>query len=150
MEEYKKELTARQGIYTMGISFLVIFFAMNQYFNFEVVIPNPHTADFVHGLFMGSAFSLEMILVVLTMKTLAALKDEKKLEAMYIEEKDERMAFIKNKIGGDFATFMTIFQLVAAIGLAFVDIRFTFVLYGVTMVECIIRLIMKVWYMKNI
>ena len=150
MEDYKKELRTRQGMYTFGLGMLTIFFAVNRYFNLDVVIPNPHTADFVHGLFTGSAFSLEMILVVLTIRTMLALRDEKKLEAMYIEEKDERMAFIKNKIGGDFATFMTIFQLVVAVGLAFVDIRFTFVLYAVTILECFVRIIMKAWYMKNI
>ena len=150
MEEYKKTLITRHKIYLLALSVIVIFFSVNRFLDYGIVIPNPHTADFVHGLFAGTAFGVEILLVVGIFQNVRALKDEKKLEELYIAENDERTAYIKNKIGGDFATYMTIFQLVVAIGLAFVDIRFTFVLYAVTILECIVRIIMKAWYMKNI
>lgn len=150
MKQYRKELEKRRNWLLIALSIIVIILSTNRYLNLEIIVQNKEAADFMHGLFAGTVVGIELVLVVMMIRIVRALGNDAALEKLYIEETDERMAFIRNKIGGTFATFMTFFQIIIAIALAFVDIRFTMVLYAVTAVECIIRLAMKAWYMKTI
>lgn len=143
MKKFREELRGNLRVYSAALAIITVYMSINSR------LPNLFPNELIHGFMSGSVFGVEMVMVVLVVRTIMALRNEEMLEELYIEAKDERNMYIKSKIGGNFATYMCIFQIVVAVLISYIDFKITIALYAVTMVEMIIRLICKVYLIKT-
>ena len=124
MEQYKEKLKNAQRIYTGALLFLsavyiIILFSKCGVVSIASTAIDEHWQNLWNGFISGAAGGISGILLLCIFRIRKALKDEKALKKLYIQEKDERNQKIWTSAR---ATAMQIFLvggLVAAIAAGF-------------------------------
>lgn len=97
LENYHEELKKRERLYKSYISFALIFCGIGKFLLKDQTKLNDSALGFINGLTLG----IEIICVFWVFKIRKALKDDKMLRRLYIDEHDERKNFIKLKSGSN-------------------------------------------------
>lgn len=149
MEKYKERIRKRlliNGLSTVALGCMLMF--MGQILPLET---ETHDLGFASGVIMGMLTAGAVLMLFEIGRILGALKNEKYLRQMYIKENDERTKLIYNKIGGDYAQIQSMVQLIAGAGIVFFGYAEAgIILFGITCLEVIARLIMKLYYRKTL
>lgn len=149
MEKYREKIQKRVMMY--GLAMIATGILMMFLGKVLPIESNAHDLSFVSGVVMGALTGICLVMAFYIGKMLVALRDDKVLREMYIKETDERSALIYQKIGGDYAQIQGIAQYIIAIIVVFMGYSEAgFILFGVTAIEFILRLIMKGYYHKTI
>ena len=97
LENYHEVLKKRERLYKSYISLALIFWGIGNFLLKDQARINDSALGFVNGLILG----VEIICVFWVFRIRKALKDDKILRRLYIDEHDERKKFIKLKAGSN-------------------------------------------------
>ncbi len=97
LENYHEVLKKRERLYKSYISFALIFWGIGNFLLKDQARLNDSALGFITGL----TFGIEIICIFWVFKIRKALKDDKMLRELYIDEHDERKNFIKLKSGSN-------------------------------------------------
>ena len=146
MEKFKKTLKKRFIAY---ITLSALLFTVNVTLvilnAFEILKPVATSMGSVYGASMGAC----VMLLIYAIKAKKALKNEKKLQQLYVASTDERMLFIE-KSTTNLATYIFVVVLViAAIIFTYINETIYYTLFYVFIFYLIITVICNIYYNKK-
>ena len=143
LENYKDVLKKRERLYKSYISFVLIFWAIGNFLLKNQARLNDSALGFVNGLILGI-----VICVFWLFKIRKALKDDKILRRLYINENDERKNFIKLKSGSNLIGKIALGIFVISILASYFNMAvfYTLVITGTFLV--LVSLLLKLYWRK--
>jgi len=148
MERYRATLKKRLygiGLYAAALTVLVC-----------LGLLRPAGGDSEEVRAFMSGFNAGLLAVAVVMLALgirryyAALRDERKLRALYIEEHDERLLAIRTRIGGTGMQIILFGLLLATIAAGFVSQTVFFTLLGALLFSAAVKAVLKIYYTKKL
>ena len=106
--------------------------------------------DIAVGFTCGVMVGLQMVMIYFMSKIHRALKDEEKLQALCIEENDERSRFIEAKIGGSGVSIILGGLLLGTVVSCYFDQTVFFTLLGALFFCLLVRGTLKIYYRSKI
>ncbi len=146
MERFREDLKRRLYFYVglIGlIGFMLILLGTGQV---QFAGDEDQFAQFLSDYFKGALIGFLLLLTILTTRTLTALRDDAKLENIYVEQNDEIKQYIKSKVGGDFFTYVSLGTIALMFIVALFDSRMSMGIMIVLIVETLARCFMKFYY----
>ena len=147
MEQYEKVLQKRQvGIVMYNVALIALL---------ALVLLRPAAGDegmqgFVSGFVTGLFTVAQVVLIMSFIRYRAALKNEDKRKALYIEEHDERKLAIRSKMGGT-ATQIILFGLLAGtIAAGYYNQTVFFTLLGALLFSALVKAVLKAYYTRKL
>ena len=146
LENYHEVLKKRERLYKSYISFALIFWGIGKFLLKDQTKLNDSALGFINGLTLG----IEIICVFWVFKIRKALKDDKMLRRLYIDEHDERKNFIKLKSGSNLIGKTALGIFVASILASYFNIVvfYTLVITGIFLV--LVSLSLKLYWRKMV
>lgn len=146
LENYHEVLKKRERLYKSYISFALIFWGIGKFLLKDQTKLNDSALGFINGLTLG----IEIICVFWVFKIRKALKDDKMLRRLYIDEHDERKNFIKLKSGSNLIGKTALGIFVASILASYFNIVvfYTLVITGIFLV--LVSLLLKLYWRKMV
>ena len=146
LENYHEVLKKRERLYKSYISFALIFLVIGNFLLKDQTRLNDSALGFINGLTLG----IEIICVFCVFKIRKALKDDKMLRELYIDEHDERKNFIKLKSGSNLIGKIALGIFVASILASYFNIVvfYTLVITGIFLV--LVSLLLKLYWRKMV
>jgi len=146
MDDFKKKLTARQLLISVGL--LVLFCAVILSRHYEKAASSDFVKGYIEGFQWGVLACLLVALLFYLIRNILALRNPEKLKKLYIAETDERKQFIQRQ-AGSIGMNIVMFGLAAGTVIAgnMNDTVF-FTLMGACVFVALIRAFLKIYY-KN-
>ena len=146
LENYHEVLKKRERLYKSYISFALIFWGIGKFLLKDQTKLNDSTLGFINGLTLG----IEIICVFWVFKIRKALKDDKMLRRLYIDEHDERKNFIKLKSGSNLLGKIALGIFVISILASYFNmvVFYTLVITGIFLV--LVSLLLKLYWRKMV
>ena len=146
LENYHEVLKKRERLYKSYISFALIFWGIGNFLLKDQTRLNDSALGFINGLTLG----IEIICVFWVFKIRKALKDDKMLRELYIDEHDERKNFIKLKSGSNLIGKIALGIFVASILASYFNmvVFYTLVITGIFLI--LVSLSLKLYWRKMV
>ena len=146
LENYHEVLKKRERLYKSYISFVLIFWGIGKFLLKDQTKLNDSALGFINGLTLG----IEIICVFWVFKIRKALKDDKMLRRLYIDEHDERKNFIKLKSGSNLLGKIALGIFVISILASYFNmvVFYTLVITGIFLV--LVSLLLKLYWRKMV
>lgn len=146
LENYHEVLKKRERLYKSYISFALIFWGIGKFLLKDQTKLNDSALGFINGLTLG----IEIICVFWVFKIRKALKDDKMLRRLYIDEHDERKNFIKLKSGSNLLGKIALGIFVISILASYFNmvVFYTLVITGIFLV--LVSLLLKLYWRKMV
>lgn len=146
LENYHEVLKKRERLYKSYISFALIFWGIGNFLLKDQARLNDSALGFINGLTLG----IEIICVFWVYKIRKALKDDKMLRELYIDEHDERKNFIKLKSGSNLIGKIALGIFVASILASYFNmvVFYTLVITGSFLI--LVSLSLKLYWRKMV
>jgi len=149
MEQFRKTLIKRNiYIAIVALAAAIVYFALfltMGHGDVSAYVVNHHGAVYFHtGVFV----MLEAFLIGMVVRNLYVLKSNKRLQALYIKENDERNAMIKQKTGAAFLPICAVGLGVAAIVAYYLNHTVFWTLLAVMYFMAAVKAIL-LWYYKR-
>lgn len=146
LENYHEVLKKRERLYKSYISFALIFWGIGNFLLKDQARLNDSALGFINGLTLG----IEIICVFWVFKIRKALKDDKILRELYIDEHDERKNFIKLKSGSNLIGKIALGIFVASILASYFNmvVFYTLVITGIFLI--LVSLSLKIYWRKMV
>ncbi len=142
MEKFKEKIRVRTLlmsaiVISLSVSYLVLLLNQDKL---------PKMPSFIMGFHAGILSGLVLLLVRDIFKSLRAMKDEKELKKLYIEENDERKIMIMQKTGAMGMTICIVGLGFATVISGFFNEIVFFSLLGATVFTTLIKGLFKIYY----
>lgn len=146
LENYHEVLKKRERLYKSYINFALIFWGIGNFLLKDQARLNDSALGFINGLTLG----IEIICVFWVFKIRKALKDDKILRELYIDEHDERKNFIKLKSGSNLIGKIALGIFVASILASYFNmvVFYTLVITGIFLI--LVSLSLKLYWRKMV
>ena len=146
LENYHEVLNKRERLYKSYISLALIFWGIGNFLLKDKARLNDSALGFINGLTLG----IEIICVFWVFRIRKALKDDKILRRLYIDEHDERKKFIKLKSGSNLIGKIALGIFMISILASYFDmvVFYTLVITGIFLI--ILSLLLKLYWIKKI
>lgn len=146
LENYHEVLKKRERLYKSYISFALIFWGIGNFLLKDQARLNDSALGFITGLTLG----IEIICIFWVFKIRKALKDDKMLRELYIDEHDERKNFIKLKSGSNLIGKIALGFFVASILASYFNmvVFYTLVITGIFLI--LVSLSLKLYWRKMV
>ncbi|KXA27833.1 hypothetical protein HMPREF3229_01904 [Peptoniphilus harei] len=146
LENYHEVLKKRERLYKSYISFALIFWGIGNFLLKDQARLNDSALGFITGLTLG----IEIICIFWVFKIRKALKDDKMLRELYIDEHDERKNFIKLKSGSNLIGKIALGIFVASILASYFNmvVFYTLVITGIFLI--LVSLSLKLYWRKMV
>lgn len=146
LENYHEVLKKRERLYKSYISFALIFWGIGNFLLKDQARLNDSALGFINGLTLG----IEIICVFWVFKIRKALKDDKMLRELYIDEHDERKNFIKLKSGSNLIGKIALGIFVVSILASYFNmvVFYTLVITGIFLI--LVSLSLKFYWRKMV
>ena len=146
LENYHEVLKKRERLYKSYISFALIFWGIGNFLLKDQARLNDSALGFINGLTLG----IEIICVFWVFKIRKALKDDKMLRELYIDEHDERKIFIKLKSGSNLIGKIALGIFVVSILASYFNmvVFYTLVIAGIFLI--LVSLLLKLYWGKMV
>lgn len=146
LENYHEVLKKREKLYKSYISFALIFWGIGNFLLKDQTKLNDSALGFINGLTLG----IEIICVFWVFKIRKALKDDKMLRRLYIDEHDERKNFIKLKSGSNLMGKIALGIFVISILASYFNmvVFYTLVITGIFLI--LVSLLLKLYWRKMV
>lgn len=149
MEKFKSVLKKRISIMLVFNVVAIIFIALTGLFSHMSVGGDEDINDMIHGFQVGIFIGLQMVILIYVTKYRNALKNEDELKKLYIEENDERVKLIKDKIGGVGLNFTLGIIATATVTSGFFNQIVFITLLGVLFFSVIVKGSLKIYYRRK-
>lgn len=142
MEKFREKIRVRTLctlviVVSLAVSYLILFLNQDKL---------PKIPSFIMGFHTGVLCGFGLLLIRDIFKNLRAMKDEKELKKLYIEENDERKIMIMQKTGAMGMTICTIGLGFATVISGFFNEIVFFSLLGATVFTTLIKGLFKIYY----
>lgn len=146
LENYHEVLKKRERLYKSYISSALIFWGIGNFLLKDQARLNDSALGFINGLTLG----IEIICIFWVFKIRKALKDDKILRELYIDEHDERKNFIKLKSGSNLIGKIALGIFVASILASYFNmvVFYTLVITGIFLI--LVSLSLKLYWRKMV
>lgn len=146
LENYHEVLRKRERLYKYYISFALIFWGIGNFLLRDQARLNDSALGFINGL----TLEIEIICVFWVFKIRKALKDDKILRELYIDEHDERKNFIKLKSASKLIGKIVLGIFVVSILASYFNmvVFYTLVIAGIFLILVILSL--KLYWRKKV
>ena len=146
LENYHEVLKKRERLYKSYISFALIFWGIGKFLLKDQTKLNDSALGFINGLTLG----IEIICVFWVFKIRKAIKDDKMLRRLYIDEHDERKNFIKLKSGSNLIGKIALGIFVISILASYFNmvVFYTLVITGIFLI--LVSLSLKIYWRKMV
>lgn len=146
LENYHEVLRKRERLYKSYISFALIFWGIGNFLLKDQIKLNDSALGFINGLTLG----IEIICVFWVFKIRKALKDDKMLRELYIDEHDERKKFIKLKSASKLIGKIALGIFVVSILASYFNmvVFYTLVIAGIFLI--LVSLSLKLYWRKKV
>lgn len=146
LENYHEVLKKRERLYKSYISFALIFWGIGNFLLKDQDRLNDSALGFINCLTLG----IEIICIFWVFKIRKALKDDKMLRELYIDEHDERKNFIKLKSGSNLIGKIALGIFVASILASYFNmvVFYTLVITGIFLI--LVSLSLKLYWRKMV
>lgn len=148
MENFKKTLQMRMRLLAVYNFFLLMLIVIGVFH--PTAGTTQHVTDFMSGANVGLYAAIQAGLIAAVTKYGAALKDEGKRKALYIEENDERRKYIFTQMGGMAINICLGGLMLATVTAGFYNQTVYFTLLGVLGFCALVKGGLKLYYNKNV
>ena len=146
MENFKKTLKKRFITYiTLAILLFTVTVTLVILNAFEILKPVATSMGTVYGASMGSC----IVLLIYAIKAKNALKNETKLQQLYVASTDERMLFIEKSTANLATNIFVVVLGIAAIIFTYINETIFYTLFYVLIFYLIITVICNIYYNKK-
>jgi len=149
MENYKQKIKLTRLFDIYGIFAIIAIYIVLAVFFSERLSAQSASASFISGFQTGLSFAFILYMIIDIVKINKALKDEEKLEKMYIEATDERNQKIQKEVESTTATIFMIILLLGTIVSGYFNSTIFFTLLGVLIIFVGIKAVSKIIYNKK-
>lgn len=154
MESYRRKLKI-QNIFSLAgmVIALALIVLVNVYLpRAGYVLPSADARwrGFWNGFISGVSSAFILLTLMGLVKNIQALRDEKKLRAMYIKEHDERTREIWYRSAANAYWFEAMGMLLAAVVAGYFSPIAFLCIAGCLIYICVIRLVLKAYYSKKL
>ncbi len=149
LEEMKKIMQKRVRVLSVFSGVIVIFIICAITNVVHPFIGGENYADFMAGFQVGILIALDIVMLFYNTKYRAALKDEKKLKLLYLEETDERVKYIEQMAGKSSYKYVVCILIIAACIVGYFSVAAFVALLGAAMVEVAVTVILSLYYTKK-
>lgn len=150
MENYKKMMQQKIAVNAVMFCIGSALFMVGQWGYLSKYKPDGDFGDFISGFQVGLFVILAVWLIASTVYIGSALKDDKKLKEMYIEDTDERNMKICELTGISLYQSVCIPLLIAAIVAGYFSVEVFFTLFGVVLFISIVTIVRKIYFCKTL
>lgn len=149
MENYKQKIKQARLINIFGIfAIILIYIALAVFFS-DKLAEASRSASFISGFQTGLSFAFVLYMIIEIVKINKALKDEEKLNVLYVEATDERSQKIQKEVESTTATIFMIILLLGTIVSGYFSSTVFFALLGALIVFVGIKAVCKFIYNKK-
>ena len=154
METYREKLKVQNVIYCVGCIVLAAFCVLSflgeaGIVNFAPSAENSHWQSAWRGLLSGASISILAALLFGLIQNLRALKDEKKLKKMYIQEGDERQKQIYTNALCAAMRASLVLGLVAVVVAGYFSMTVSVTLLAAVFVNALLAVAFKLYFRKK-
>ena len=154
METYREKLKVSQRIYTVAAVLLIIFsilFLLSEcgVVNISPVTGDSHWQSRWRGFVSGASIGIAGLMLVGIIRISKALKDEKALKKLYIQDHDERQIQIWTAARATAMQIFLIGGLVAAIIAGYFNMTVSITILACTLIQCLLGVGCKLYYSKK-
>ena len=154
MEQYKEKLKVSQRIYIAAAVFLVIFsilFLLSEcgIVNITPVTGDSHWQSRWRGFVSGASIGIAGLMLVGIIRISKALKDEKALRKLYIQDHDERQIQIWTAARATAMQIFLIGGLVAGIVAGYFSMTVSITILACVVIHSILGAALKLYYSKK-
>jgi hypothetical protein len=146
MEKFRKTIEFRRTVLCIFVLVISLLTLTHWFIDFGIAV-SEHLWAFVLGLLSGTA---DVVGVYFLVTYMLALYDESRLQALYIEETDERNILIRTKTGGMAVNIIMATLVCAAIVAMIFSLVVFFTLIGTLLFTALLKLTLKLYYRKKI
>lgn len=139
LEQYRKKVQMRLTVMKILVGVYMVLMLTGG------LLGNHPSASMLVG--MGTAGGLVALKVIIQQSK--ALRDEKKLRQLYIQEHDERMMAIRQKAGYPVLVYLSLAVTAAALIAGFFNETVMLTLIAVAMLQLLLCLAIKFWCMRH-
>lgn len=151
MEQYKEKV--RISIVIFGIAAIILgafsllgIISEAGIISLTPVVDNSHWQSMWRGIVCGASFALMLLMVACVVRYSRALKDEKFMKKIYIEEHDERQIQILTAARATSMQIFLIFGLVAGVVAGYFSMTVSITLLACVFVHSLIGAVCKLYY----
>ena len=153
MDEYKEKLAVQNRNTVIGIIIWLVICLLG--FVFEVgnymlpVAGDSHWQSMWHGIISGASFGILVLMLIGLIRSKRAMKDEKALKKLYIEETDERNIKIWTSARATAMQAFLMMGLAAGIVAGYFNMTVSITILTCVVVHSLIGLLCKIYYSKR-
>ena len=149
MENYKQKIKLARLFDIFGIFAIIAVYTILLVFFSDRLSAASSSASCISGFQTGLSFAFILYMIIDIIKISKALKDEEKLNELYVEATDERNQKIQKEVESTTATIFMIILLLGTIVSGYFSTTVFFALLGALLVFVSIRAVCKVIYNKK-
>lgn len=149
LEKMRGDIKRRLNFCRVFAACLVIAIGVSAAGILPVRLPNENQADYANGFQLGALTGVLAIVLMQLVKYQRALKDEKRMRQVYYAENDERMKYIRQRVGASAFKVSTVLILIVAVGASYFNFTIAMTLVAVVFVQSLVQVGMKFYFLKN-
>ena len=154
IEIFKSKIKKRIIINIIILVFILMIYGLLLIFRVSLIEMtgiklDEHWDSFNQGFCFGIVCAIIGVVLGTVIKYMNAIKKEEKLRKLYIKETDERIKIIEEKIGSVGFNICIFGMLITAVISSFINTTIFLTLLGCAFFFVIIKLILKIYYVKK-
>ncbi len=146
MEQFKEKLKIDNLLYGVSVFFLAAFWLLSVLGLWEPVVKDSHWHDAWRGFVTGASSGLLGVMTFFLVRNLLALKDEKKLKKLYIQENDERLIQVWTKARASALQAFLLLGLVAIIIAGYFSPTVSITILGCVLFGSLLGIFFKIYW----
>ena len=150
LEQYKKSLKLQNGLYIAAAAAVAALMSLSFFQVITPAVPSKRWASAWNGFLGGLSLAAFGIMAYGLILNLRALRDEKRLRKLYIQEHDERAQAISRYAGHMSYWFETLGLLLGVLAGGYFSPAVSFMCLGCLLYICLVRLGLKLYYNKKL
>lgn len=150
MENYRKKLKIQNIFFLIGIVAAIVLMVISALQMIHPAVPSDRWASFWNGFIGGVTGAFAAVSLYGIVRNLRAMRNEKKLQRLYIKEHDERTQQIFQLSSANAYWFDTMGLLLAAIVAGYFQPIITIVIVCCIFYICVVRKILMIYYTKKL
>ena len=148
MEQYRKTIQSRRGFLSVCV-LLIALILTAETLGWLPIGTETFYDGFLTGFLGGALTGIELIFIFLIARYTKALRNEESLKKMYIDETDERKAYIRTKSGGWTMYITSVAVIIAGIVAGYYNMTVFFSLLAVGVFQLLIIGALKLYYFSR-
>lgn len=146
LEKMRKDIQGQLGRKSALLGCIIVLIGVVTAGVFPVQSANQDIADYLQGFQLGGLMAVAVITLSQVVRYQKALKDNTNLKQLYYKEHDERLCYIRQKVGKSSMEITPILMIIVAVIAGYFDFKVFVTLVGATVFLSLINIGFKIYY----